>query len=76
MPLPIAVGGKSISTELLSGPCCQPENSDDGVPLMPVELYQTIGWGVCPKNEWLVRVTVSYYDLIFPNSGSRDCTML
>lgn len=76
MPLPIAVGGKSVSAELLPGPCCRPEDSDDGVPLMPVELYQTIGWGVCPKNEWLVRVAVSYYDLIFPNSGSRDCTML
>lgn len=76
MPLPIAVGGKSVSAELLAGANCREEDSDEGIPLMPVELYQTIGWGVCPRNEWLVRVTVGYYDLMDFNKGARDCTML
>jgi hypothetical protein len=76
MPLPIAVGGKSVSAELLACANCREEDSDDGIPLMPVELYQTIGWGVCPRKEWLVRVTVGYYDLMDFNKGARDSTML
>eukprot|EP00980_Cylindrotheca_fusiformis_P001288 scaffold333_cov133-Cylindrotheca_fusiformis.AAC.14 len=76
MPLPIAVGGKSVSAEVLAGVYCREEDSEEGIALVPVELYQTIGWGVCPHNEWLVRVTVGYYDLMDFNKGARDCTML
>ncbi len=39
-------------------------------------LYQTLGWGVCTQGEWLVRVTCSYYDLIDPSTGTRNCTMV
>jgi hypothetical protein len=48
----------------------------DGIPLEPLELYQTLAWGVCPQNEWLVRVTASYYDLVLPSSGKRETTMV
>jgi hypothetical protein len=41
-----------------------------------VDLFQTIGFGVCPKKEWLVRAVVGYYDLMNLNTGSRECTML
>lgn len=75
MPLPVAVGGRSVSAETLPQANCREEDSDDGIPLMPVELYQTIGWGICPQNEWLVRVTAGYYDLMDFNKGARDCTM-
>ncbi|CAJ1952662.1 unnamed protein product [Cylindrotheca closterium] len=75
MPLPVAVGGRAVSAETLPRANCREEDSDDGIPLMPVELYQTIGWGVCPQNEWLVRVTTGYYDLMDFNKGGRDCTM-
>jgi hypothetical protein len=76
MPLPIAVGGKSVSAELLACANSREEDSEEGIPLVPVELYQTIGWGVCPHKEWLVRVTVGYYDLMDFNKGARDSTML
>ena len=76
MPLPIVLGGKSVSAQTLPGPCGWPDESEDGVFLEPLELYQTLGWGVCPLGEWLVRVTCSYYDLIDPSTGSRDCTMV
>lgn len=75
MPLPVAVGGRAVSAEILPQANCREEDSDDGIPLMPVELYQTVGWGVCPQNEWLVRVTAGYYDLMDFNKGGRDCTM-
>jgi hypothetical protein len=75
MPLPIVLGGKSVSAQSLPGPCCHRDEADDGTLLEPLELYQTLSWGVCPLNEWLVRVTCSYYDLVIPSTGHRDCTM-
>ena len=75
MPPPIAVGGRSVSAETSAPANRREEDSDDGIPLMPVELYQTIGWGVCPHSEWQVRVTAGYYDLMDFNKGARDCTM-
>lgn len=75
MPLPIVLGGKSVSAQSLPGPCGRPDESDDGVLLEPLELYQTLGWGVCPQKEWLVRVCCSYYDLVDCNTGRRDCSM-
>lgn len=76
MPLPIALGGKSVSAQRLAGNCPHPEMSDDNVQLDPVELYQTLAWGVCPKNEWLVRVTASYYDMMDSSKGHRETTMV
>lgn len=65
-----------MSAQSLPGPCCHPGQSDDGTILAPVELYQSLAWGVCPKNEWLVRVTTSYYDLLHPSSGNIETTMV
>ena len=76
MPLPIAIGGKCESAQELPGPCCHPDDLEDGTPLQPVELYQTLAWGTCPKNEWLIRVTASYYDLVVPATGRREITMV
>jgi hypothetical protein len=85
MPLPVVLGGKSVSAQSLPGPRGRPDAADDGTLLAPLELYQTLGWGVCPKGEWLVRVTCSYYDLIRSSSSSssgsgrgrgRECTMV
>lgn len=76
MPLPIVLGGKSVSAQTLPGTCGRPDESEDGDPLEPLALYQTLGWGICPKREWLVRVTCNYYDLIHPDNGHRECTMV
>lgn len=76
MPLPIVLGGKSVSAQTLPGPVGRPDESDTGTLLEPLVLYQTLGWGVCPQGEWLVRVTCSYYDLIDPATGARNCTMV
>eukprot|EP00934_Nitzschia_sp_Nitz4_P000493 Nitzschia sp. Nitz4//scaffold146_size56529//4623//10014//NITZ4_006569-RA/size56529-augustus-gene-0.20-mRNA-1//-1//CDS//3329536614//493//frame0 len=76
MPVPIVVGGKSISVQSLPGPYRRPDESDDGVVLEPKQLHQTLTWGKCPQQEWLVRVSSSFYDLVDVQKDERNCTMV
>ena len=64
-----------MSSQQLPPPNPRPDDADDGAPLEPVELFQTVAVCVCPKKEWSVRVSLSYYDLIRPD-GRREITMV
>mmetsp|Transcript_5389 Transcript_5389/g.13283 ORF Transcript_5389/g.13283 Transcript_5389/m.13283 type:complete len:121 (-) Transcript_5389:554-916(-) len=58
MPIPIAVGGESLSSERLRGPY-------QGLPfagLTKERPHQSVTWAVCPQNEWQARTVVSFYD--------------
>ncbi len=72
MPLPIAVGGVSLSSEKIKGPY-QPPSSESSIDIPtndqhsnPVLLesrpHQSVTWAVCPRNEWQARTVVSFYD--------------
>ena len=67
MPLPIAVGGVSLSSEKLKGPY-QPLPSkstiDQNSKLDASEPrpHQSVTWAVCPRNEWQARTVVSFFD--------------
>lgn len=79
MPLPIAIGGISISQQTLEQSDLQPDFADDGETLLePRVLYEAIGWDVCTSNEWHVSVVCTYYD-VWPSgkiNATRNCTMV
>jgi hypothetical protein len=79
MPLPIALGGRSISAQTLDKSCGRPDSTDDGARLLkPQPLYESVGWAVCPSHEWSARVICTYYDLVVASDDEnlRDCTMV
>jgi hypothetical protein len=68
MPLPIAVGGVSLSSERLKGPY-QPPPSESGVAeQIP---YQSVTWTACPRDEWQARTVLSFYDEDNEGNNSR-----
>ena len=75
MPLPVALGATSKSSQRLSTPVPHPDDSDDGISLQPLELYQTVAVAACPEQEWSARVSIGYYDLIRTDTGKRDTTV-
>ena len=72
--LVVAVGAKSSSSQRLAPSNPQPDETDDGIPLTPLPLFQSVAFGNCPLQEWSIRMTCSYYDLLQPD-GKRDTTM-
>ena len=64
-----------MSSQQLPPPNPRHDDADDGAALEPVELFQTVAVCMCPKKEWSVRVTLSYYDLLRPD-GRREITMV
>ena len=68
MPLPIAVGGVSLSSERLKGPY-QPPPSELG--FAEQRPYQSVSWTVCPRDEWQARTVLSFYDEDNEGNNSR-----
>ena len=81
MPIPIVLGGRSISGQTLakSGGRSDFTPAGGGVKLLhPHVLYESVGWAVCPNHEWSARVICSYYDLSSSthDAKTRDSTMV
>ena len=68
MPLPIAVGGVSLSSERLKGPY-QPPPSELG--FAEERPYQSVTFSVCPRGEWQARTVLSFYDEDNEGNNSR-----
>ncbi|VEU38694.1 unnamed protein product [Pseudo-nitzschia multistriata] len=70
MPLPIAIGGASLSSEQLrkafrpssGSPAVAASIREDGDDKNSGQPYQSVSWAVCPQNEWQARTVVSFYD--------------
>ena len=82
MPLPIAVGGVSLSSERLKGPYQPPPSglshgtsteSQHLEPLVPEPLQsQSVTWAVCPQTEWQARTVVSFFDKENVSGGESE----
>ena len=82
MPLPIAVGGVSLSSERLNAPY-QPPQSESSLgttaesknheqDFSKPRSYQSVTWAVCPRNEWQARTVVAFYDKEDADSSSSN----
>lgn len=82
MPLPIAVGGVSLSSERLNAPYQPPpfvssrgttaESKNAEEDFLKPRPYQSVTWAVCPRNEWQARTAVSFYDKEDAGGSSRN----
>ena len=79
MPLPIATGGLSFSSEQLRAPF-QPiftalssanksESQECEKHFVRQTPYQSVAWAVCPFNEWQARIVLSFYDDVNDSSS-------
>ena len=79
MPIPIALGGRSISGQTLKKSGGRSDVTDDGEKLLHSHvLYESVAWAVCPDHEWSARVICTYYDLSVSthDANTRDCSMV
>ncbi len=84
MPLPIAIGGVSLSSERLKEPYEPPPSKssigtvqESQVPeheISKPKPYQSVTWAVCPRNEWQARTVVSFFDKEEKESSNNDVT--
>ncbi len=82
MPLPIAVGGVSLSSERLDTPYKPPssgsslgttaETKTPEQDFSKPRSYQSVTWAVCPRNEWQARTVVAFYDKEDAGSSSSN----
>lgn len=77
MGLPIAVGGKALSSRPVECPTPLPEDADDGTPLDPVVLKcaSRVATAVSQDQRLAATCVISYYDLIRQDNGARERTV-
>jgi hypothetical protein len=77
MVLPIAVGGKALSSRPIECPTPLPEDADDGTPLDPVVLKcaPRVATAVSQDQRLSATCVISYYDLIRQDNRDREQTV-
>lgn len=73
MSLPIAVGGKALSSKRITCPIPNDEYTRDGTTFQASILNTGPSVIVCTTLQLQATISVSYYDLNRPNSGSHLC---